>query len=191
VSFLTSAPALRQCPPAVPEVAFAGRSNAGKSSVLNRLTGSRQTAKVSRTPGRTRLLNFFTVASGGRLVDLPGYGYAKAPRQVQHDWQRSVNQYLSHRDCLNAVVLVTDVRHPHQPFDTELIEWAAASKLPLLVLLNKADKFKRNPQLQALRTMEQETAEMPQVKVSLFSAQSGLGSDAAVGWVREQLARVE
>jgi len=93
VSFLTSSPSLRNCPPPQgPEVAFAGRSNAGKSSVLNRLTGSRQTAKVSKTPGRTRLLNFFAVRAGGRLVDLPGYGYAKAQKSAQAAWQESVNE---------------------------------------------------------------------------------------------------
>lgn len=188
VSFLTSAPSLRQCPaPDTAEVAFAGRSNAGKSSVLNRLTGSRQTAKVSRTPGRTRLLNFFTVASGGRLVDLPGYGYAKAARSAQKDWQRSVNEYLSKRDALAAVVLVTDIRHPNQAFDVDLIDWAVASDMPLLVLLNKTDKLKRNAQVQALRGIERITQEMPSVDVLLFSAQSGLGGDAAVAWVREHL----
>jgi GTP-binding protein len=190
VSFLTSAPSLRQCPdPGPAEVAFAGRSNAGKSSVLNRLTGSRQTAKVSKTPGRTRLLNFFTVASGGYLVDLPGYGYAKAARSAQQDWQRSINEYLSKRDSLAAVVLVTDIRHPNQSFDLELIEWAVASNMPLLVLLNKADKLKRNGQLQALRAMERATQDMPSLDLLLFSAQSGLGGDAAVAWVRARLGR--
>lgn len=190
VSFLTSAPSLRQCPdPGPAEVAFAGRSNAGKSSVLNRLTGSRQTAKVSKTPGRTRLLNFFTVASGGCLVDLPGYGYAKAARSAQQDWQRSVNEYLSKRDSLSAVVLVTDIRHPNQSFDVELIQWAVASDMPLLVLLNKADKLKRNGQLQALRAMERATKDMPLLNLLLFSAQSGLGGDTAVAWVRARLDR--
>jgi len=188
VSFLTSAAMLRQCPaPDTAEIAFAGRSNAGKSSVLNRLTGNRQTAKVSRTPGRTQLLNFFTVASGGRLVDLPGYGYAKAARSAQRDWQRSVNEYLSRRDALAAVVLVTDIRHPDQDFDVDLIHWAVASEMPLLVLLNKADKLKRNAQFQALRAIERATREMPLVDALLFSAQTGLGSDATVAWVRAHL----
>jgi GTP-binding protein len=189
VSFLLSAPSLRQCPdPDTPEVAFAGRSNAGKSSVLNRLTGNRQTAKVSKTPGRTRLLNFFTVTGGGRLVDLPGYGYAKAARTAQQDWQRSVNEFLSRRDSLAAVVLVTDIRHPNQSFDVDLIDWAVASEMPLLILLNKADKFKRNRQLNALQAIERVTGEMPLVDALLFSAQTGLGNDEAVGWIRERLA---
>ena len=188
VSFLTSAPSLRQCPePDMPEIAFAGRSNAGKSSVLNRLTGSRQTAKVSKTPGRTQLLNFFSVADGGRLVDLPGYGYAKAARKAQKEWQRSVNDYLSNRDALSAVVLVTDIRHPNQDFDVDLIDWAVASEMPLLVLLNKADKLGRNAQMQALHVLRGAVAEAPLVEVMLFSAQSGLGTDEVVAWVRERL----
>lgn len=187
-AFLTSAPGLRQCPPAdTPEVAFAGRSNAGKSSVLNRLTGSRSTAKVSKTPGRTQLLNFFTVAGGGRLVDLPGYGYARAAREAQREWQRSVNDYLSNRRSLAGVVLVTDIRHPGQPFDVDLMQWAVASELPLLVLLNKADKLKRNAQLSALRALQAETAAAQLVTVLLFSATSGLGADDAIRWVRERL----
>jgi GTP-binding protein len=188
VSFLTSAPSLQQCPAAdTTEVAFAGRSNSGKSSVLNRLTGSRQTAKVSKTPGRTQLLNFFTVNTGGRLVDLPGYGYAKAARSAQKVWQQSVNHYLSNRDSLSAVVLVTDIRHPNQDFDVELIDWAVASDMPLLVLLNKADKFKRNAQFQALRALERVIADMPTVQVLLFSASNGLGTEEVIAWVQERL----
>lgn len=189
VHFISSAPTLRQCPrPEGREIAFAGRSNAGKSSVLNRITGSRATAKVGKTPGRTQLLNFFAVEGGGRLVDLPGYGYAKAARSAQSEWQASVNNYLSNRDSLYALVLVTDIRHPGQPFDMELLEWAAASELPLLVLLNKADKLSRNAQNKALRAMRNITEAMPLVDVILFSATSGLGNDAAVAWLREHLA---
>ena len=98
-TFLTSAPDLKRCPPnGGAEVAFAGRSNAGKSSVLNQLTGNRRTAKVSKTPGRTQLMNFFDVRTGGRMVDLPGYGYAKAGKEAQKNWQSAVNHYLSYRD---------------------------------------------------------------------------------------------
>jgi GTP-binding protein len=187
VDFLTSAPSLRQCPPgAEPEVAFVGRSNAGKSSVLNRLTGNRRTAKVSKTPGRTQLINFFSVATGGRLVDLPGYGYAKAARAVQKEWQSAVNEYLSFRDQLVGVVLVTDIRHPAQPYDEELIGWAADSEMPLQVLLNKADKLKRGAQGQALAKFRHAYPE--RVGAQLFSATSGIGIDellAAVGgWLQ-------
>ena len=189
VTFIASAPGLAQCPPpAGPEVAFAGRSNAGKSSVLNRLTGNRHTAKVSKTPGRTQLLNFFDVAGGGRVVDLPGYGYAKAARSSQQAWQRNVNEFLSERDALVAVVLVTDIRHPGQSYDVELLEWANASELPMLLLLNKADKLKRNAQNQALRATQQATLNMPLVQVQLFSAQSGLGKDSVIEILRGWLA---
>ncbi len=188
VQFISSAPSLRKCPrPDGPEIALAGRSNAGKSSVLNRITGSRTTAKVGKTPGRTRLLNFFAVEGGGCLVDLPGYGYAKAARSAQHEWQATVNDYLSNREALRAVVLVSDVRHPGQRFDMELLAWADASELPLLVLLNKADKLGRNAQAKALKAMQRAAEAMPLVDVILFSATSGLGNDAVVAWLREHL----
>lgn len=189
VTFIASAPDLRRAPAAAgPEVALAGRSNAGKSSVLNRLTGSRRTAKVSKTPGRTQLLNFFSVAGGGRLVDLPGYGYAKAGRQQQEAWQRNVNEFLSHREPLAAVVLVTDIRHPQQRFDVELLEWADASAMPVLWLLNKADKLKRGAQTQALRAAQRDSRAMADVQVALFSAHSGLGIDTAVDTISQWLA---
>jgi GTP-binding protein len=180
VAFLTSAPNLELCPPPdQPEVAFAGRSNAGKSSVLNRLTGNRQTAKVSKTPGRTQLLNFFQVQriggepSAGRLVDLPGYGYAKAGRDAQAQWQSEVNHFLSERQSLAAVVLVMDIRHPLQPYDVELIEWAAASAMPLLVLLNKADKLGYGAQQKTLAQVRAYLREMPEAAAITFSALKG------------------
>jgi GTP-binding protein len=179
-SFVTSAPDPRDAPPDDrPEIALAGRSNAGKSSVLNRLTGNRQTAKVSKTPGRTQLLNFFDISRigrrpcHGRLVDLPGYGYAKARREDQARWQAAVNRFLSQRSSLTAVVLVMDIRHPLQPFDTELIGWAAASNLPLLVLLNKADKLKHGAQQKTLAEVRRYVAEMPETEVLTFSALRG------------------
>ena len=184
--FIASAPDLARCPQGdEPEVALAGRSNAGKSSVLNRLTGNRHTAKVSKTPGRTRLINFFQVAGGGRLVDLPGYGYASAGRQEQARWQRSVNEFLSFRDQLAGVVLVTDIRHPGAKFDVELIDWAAASEMPLHVLLNKADKLKSGARRQALTRYRQDHT--PHISAQLFSASSGLGVEGLLtvleGWL--------
>ena len=191
VSFLKSAPSLRQCPPRQGgEVAFAGRSNSGKSSVLNRLTGSRQTAKVSKTPGRTRLLNFFAVRGGGCLVALPGYGYAKAQRSAQSNWQHSVNEYLSFRDALVAVVLVMDIRHPLQPFDTQLLDWAAQSLIPVRVLLNKADKLKHGARQRTLLEVQGTLVAVPGVQVQCFSASSGLGHsellEALQGWLASE-----
>ena len=177
-TFLTSAPDLRRCPPAdMPEVAFAGRSNAGKSSVLNQLTGNRRTAKVSKTPGRTQLLNFFSVRQGGRLVDLPGYGYAKATLNAQQQWQKAVNHYLSYRDSLVGLVLVMDIRHPNQPFDQDMLNWSRDSELPMHILLNKADKLGRNAQQQALGQLQRQYTEYPTVSMQCFSAAKGNGRE--------------
>ena len=184
LSFLASAPNLRACPePSGPEVAFAGRSNAGKSSVLNRLTGNRRTAKVSKTPGRTQLLNFFDVVGGGRVVDLPGYGYAKATRSAQATWQAAVNDYLSRRDALAAVVLVMDIRHPLQNFDQELIDWSTPSEMPVRALLNKADKLKGNARAKALAATRKALASHPNVSLQTFSAHSGEGHAELMGWL--------
>ncbi len=190
-TFLKSAAKVSQCPPAIgPEIAVAGRSNAGKSSVLNRLTGNRRTAKVSKQPGRTQLLNFFDVpGTNGRLVDLPGYGYAQAGKSAQAAWQKTVNDYLNERDALAGVVLVMDIRHPLQPFDIELIEWADPSGLPLRILLNKADKLKRGAQGKVLQQVRNAVDGSELTTVQLFSAASGQGLPDLVstltGWLTE------
>ena len=175
--FLKSAAKLNQCPPETgPEIAFAGRSNAGKSSVLNRLTGNRRTAKVSKQPGRTQLLNFFDVpGTSGRLVDLPGYGYAQAGKSAQAAWQQTVNSYLNEREALAGVVLVMDIRHPLQQFDIELIEWADPSELPLHILLNKADKLKHGAQGNVLQQVRNAVQGAELTSVQVFSAASGQG----------------
>ena len=176
VTFLTSAPDLPRCPKdKYPEVAFAGRSNAGKSSVLNKITGNRRTAKVSKTPGRTQLLNFFELKNSSRLVDLPGYGYAKAGKSAQAAWQKSVNQYLTLRDNLVGLVLVTDIRHPGQPYDEELINWSAQSELPICVLLNKADKVSTSAQQKSLNAFRKNHPDHPCLVVQPFSALRGTG----------------
>ena len=188
-TFLTSAPDLRRCPPAdAPEVAFAGRSNAGKSSVLNQLSGNRRTAKVSKTPGRTQLLNFFDVRQGGRLVDLPGYGYAKATVNAQQQWQKAVNHYLSYRDSLVGLVLVMDIRHPNQPFDEDMLNWAKESELPIHILLNKADKLGRNAQQQALSHMRRLYTDHPTASMQCFSATKGTGKAQLMTLLLEWLA---
>ncbi|MGA0838632.1 MAG: ribosome biogenesis GTP-binding protein YihA/YsxC [Pseudomonadales bacterium] len=185
--FLKSAPGIDQCPrDEVPEVAIAGRSNAGKSSVLNRLTGNRSTAKVSRTPGRTQLLNLFAVRGGGRLVDLPGYGYAKADRESQRAWQNSVNTYLEQRANLVGLIMVMDIRHPLEPLDQQLLQWTEVSRLPALLLLNKADKLGYGAAQQVLaRTRSRATG--AEVSVMTFSALRGLHVDEVIDWVRERL----
>lgn len=184
--FLLSADRLEGCPrDDVSEVAFAGRSNAGKSSTLNRITGRRQLARVSKTPGRTQLINFFSVNGGGRLVDLPGYGYARAAKSRQAAWGRAVDDYLNQRANLVSVVLVMDARHPLKPFDKDMIDWCRNRSMPSVVLLNKADKLKRGQRATALNAIE---AEIPSVATALlFSATSGLGYAEAVTLIRQQL----
>lgn len=173
--FLTSADRLQSCPvDDVPEVCFVGRSNAGKSSTLNRLTGSKSLARVSKTPGRTQLINFFAVADGGRLVDLPGYGYAKAAKARRDAWGRAIDDYLNHRTNLVGIVLVMDSRRPLQPFDAHMIDWATTRALPMLALLNKADKLKQGARVQTLRNVQRELGE--NCHAVLFSAVTGQGS---------------
>ena len=170
----------------MPEVAFVGRSNAGKSSTLNRLAGRRGLARVSKTPGRTQLINFFDVAGGGRLVDLPGYGYARAAKSRREAWGRTIDSYLEDRPNLAAIVLVMDVRHPLQPFDRDMIAWCRDCDMPLLALLNKADKLKRGRRARALA--EVRAALPPNGRAVLFSAVSGLGCAEALVVVRRRLA---
>lgn len=186
--FLVSAARFSQCPDDdEPEVAFVGRSNAGKSSVLNRLAGKHALARVSRTPGRTQLINMFTVLSGGRLVDLPGYGYATAPHAVRERWQEELDQFLNNRTNLTGLVLVADVRHPLKPLDLSLARWSGESDLPLLLLLNKSDKLKHGARQNALLMAQRTVGEYPLVQVQLFSAQDALGLDEATEVVREWL----
>jgi len=142
--FMMSAPDLRRCPADTGvEIAFAGRSNAGKSSALNRLTEQPKLARTSKTPGRTQLINFFSVAEGKRLVDLPGYGFAKVPLAVRQTWEKNLTEYLHKRESLCGCLLLMDIRHPLQEFDQNFIGWSVNQGLPLHILLTKADKLKR------------------------------------------------
>ena len=127
------------------EVAFVGRSNAGKSSAINALTGRRDLARTSRTPGRTRLINFFALDESRRLVDLPGYGYAKVPRAMSRDWGVLVRAYLESRDSLAGVVVLMDIRHPLTELDQTLLDWCLVADVPVLAVLTKADKLARGP----------------------------------------------
>ena len=141
--FLTSAFKFSQLPDDTGlEIAIAGRSNAGKSTTLNTLVGNKKLAKVSKTPGRTQLLNCFELANKHRLVDLPGYGFAKVPKKVKAHWQHEINLYLEQRKSLIGVVIVMDIRHPMKEFDQQFLNWADQSGLYSHVLLNKSDKFK-------------------------------------------------
>ena len=186
--FLTSASQLRECPQDdEPEVAFAGRSNAGKSSTINCLTGTKQLARVSKTPGRTQLINFFSSSEGGRLVDLPGYGFARAAKRQQMDWGRAVDEYLHKRSNLAGLVLVMDSRHPLQPFDVQMIEWCEQQTMQMLVLLNKADKLKQRDRVMNLRKTEDFVGDSECIDLLLFSALRKTGSDQAREWIRATL----
>lgn len=153
------------------EVVFAGRSNAGKSSAINTLTNIRGLAHTSKTPGRTQLINFFDLGEDRRLVDLPGYGYAKVPEKVKRQWQNLLEGYLQKRECLVGMVLVMDVRHPMTEFDQQMLGWAESVALPVHILLTKCDKLKRGPaastHLQVRKMVE--VYDMP-VSVQLFSS---------------------
>lgn len=155
--FLKSAPRVEHLPPDHGyEVAFAGRSNAGKSSALNCLTANKRLARTSKTPGRTQLINLFTVKDADhRLVDLPGYGYAKVARQVKLDWQEHLADYLQVRESLRGLVLLMDCRHPLKESDQFLIGWAVRRQLPLHLLLTKADKLSRSQIQQAVQGVRQ------------------------------------
>lgn len=180
-SFSQSAPSIRECPPETGvEVAFAGRSNAGKSSAINALTNNSKLARTSKTPGRTQLINFFNLSDSQRLVDLPGYGYAKVSREMKEQWQRHLSEYLRSRQSLQGLVLLMDIRHPLQEFDTTMINWAAEANMPVHILLTKADKLSRGPantvRLDVLKYLKQSGLE-DQVTAQCFSALKNTGID--------------
>lgn len=161
VHFQKSAEKLSQCPDDVGyEVAFAGRSNAGKSSALNALTDNRKLARTSKTPGRTQLINFFRLDDDRRLVDLPGYGYAKVSEAMKLNWQLHLSEYLQKRQCLRGIVLLMDIRHPLQEFDESVLSWATDAQLAVHLVLTKADKLKPNAARNQLRKVKQEVASL-------------------------------
>ncbi|RRJ82554.1 ribosome biogenesis GTP-binding protein YihA/YsxC [Aestuariirhabdus litorea] len=175
-SYLKSSPTLALCPPDQGlEVAFAGRSNAGKSSALNALTESSKLARTSKTPGRTQMINFFELDQYRRLVDLPGYGYAKVPEAMKIEWQKHLDEYLSGRQSLCGIVLLMDIRHPLKEFDLTLLNWAHSCQLPAHILLTKADKLKYGAAQKALMEVRKHCKAMPAVSVQCFSAPKGTG----------------
>lgn len=180
-AFTQSAPSIRECPPeSGAEVAFAGRSNAGKSSAINTLTNNSKLARTSKTPGRTQLINYFSLGEDQRIVDLPGYGYAKVGRDMKEQWQRNLSEYLHERQCLKGLVLMMDIRHPMQEFDALMINWAAEAGMPVHILLTKADKLKRGPAiatLLAVRKQMQEAGIAEQVTAQCFSSLKRTGVD--------------
>ncbi len=179
-SFVLSVARLAQCPPDEGiEVAFAGRSNAGKSSAINTICGQGKLARTSKTPGRTQQINFFALDDRRRLVDLPGYGFARIPEELRRAWGRLVESYLRERRSLAGIVLLMDVRHPLKDQDRDLVNWAATLSIPLHVLLTKSDKLARGTAKSALLAVRRELATVPATTVQLFSALDGTGLDEA------------
>jgi GTP-binding protein len=180
-SFLTSAARLSQAPAGEGrEVAFAGRSNAGKSSAINTLCDQKTLARTSKTPGRTQLLNFFAIDGEHRIVDLPGYGYAKVSEGIKREWQGSLAEYLEKRECLHGLMLMMDIRHPFKDYDLQMLEWAGQISLPVHVLLTKSDKLNRGPANSTLLKARATLQKMnPGFSAQTFSSLKRTGIDEA------------
>ncbi|MFF6010759.1 ribosome biogenesis GTP-binding protein YihA/YsxC [Rahnella sp. R3(2024)] len=177
--FVMSAPDIRHLPSdAGIEVAFAGRSNAGKSSALNTLTQQKSLARISKTPGRTQLINLFEVEPGIRLVDLPGYGYAQVPEEMKRKWQRSLGEYLQMRNSLKGLVVLMDIRHPLKDLDQQMIQWAVDVGTPVMLLLTKADKLASGARQAQIKMVREAVKEfMGDIQVEAFSSPKKMGVD--------------
>jgi len=185
--FLKSVATLDQAPASAGEVAFAGRSNTGKSSAINTLFGHRL-AQVSKTPGRTRLINYYALEAERFIVDLPGYGYAKVPDAVRAPWEALLGGYLRTRAELRGLAVIMDVRHPVTALDRRLLEWFRPAGKPVHVLLTKADKLSREAARKTLRRVETEVAPLlPRISVQLFSSLRKTGVDEAGAVLRRWL----
>lgn len=187
--FLTSVPDSGRAPrDQGTEVAFAGRSNAGKSSALNTITEQRGLARTSKTPGRTQQINFFDLGENQRLVDLPGFGYARVPKAMKQQWQRNLTEYLHIRQSLRGLILVMDCRHPLTEPEQQILIWCSDVALPVHILLSKSDKLKRGPAGNSLLTVRRRLPELhPHASAQLFSALTKTGVDEArrvlLGWL--------
>lgn len=179
--FLISAPDIAHLDKHLPgdvgiEIAFAGRSNAGKSSALNALTEQKNLARTSKTPGRTQLINVFALDDDRRLVDLPGYGFAQVPLAMKKKWQEALGEYLQKRACLSGVVVLMDIRHPLKDLDMQMIEWAVISEIPVLALLTKSDKLAQSAKMKTVNQVRKDLAKFGDwVHVEPFSSTKGTG----------------
>ncbi len=180
-TFTISAPDIRRLPEdSGIEVAFAGRSNAGKSSALNTLTNQKSLARTSKTPGRTQLINVFEIGNNKRLIDLPGYGFAKVPLEMKKKWQKALGEYLEKRESLKGLVVLMDIRHPLKDLDMDLIEWAVDSELPVLALLTKCDKLSQGKRSAEVLKVKKVLAPLnADIKVQVFSSLKRTGADQA------------
>nr|WP_218059207.1 ribosome biogenesis GTP-binding protein YihA/YsxC [Gilliamella apicola] len=175
--FILSAPDISHLPVDTGvEVAFAGRSNAGKSSALNTLTNQKSLARTSKTPGRTQLINLFEIEDNCRLVDLPGYGYAQVPETIKLKWQKSLGEYLQKRESLKGLIVLMDIRHPLKDLDQQMIEWAVSVNIPVMLLLTKADKLASGAQKKQVNMVKE--AILPfqgDITVAPFSSPKRIG----------------
>lgn len=169
------------------EVAFAGRSNVGKSSAINAITQRKALARTSRTPGRTQQIVFFQLNEEQRLVDLPGYGYAKVPMRLRHHWGTMIERYLSTRRALRGLVLLMDARHPLTRLDEQMLNWCYAAELALYVLLTKIDKLSRIQAKSVVKEVKQKTSVLPEITVQPFSAVNYTGIDEVRGHIQRWL----
>ena len=180
-TFIKGAYTLKQLPDDTGvEVAFAGRSNVGKSSILNTLAGVKSLARTSKTPGRTQEINFFDLGNDRRLVDLPGYGYAKVSEAKQRHWAETLGEYLLSRKSLAGLILLMDIRHPLKEYDLNMVHWCTSAELPVYVILNKADKLSRGKAGASLLDVKRKLAEFPIEGIQLFSSLKRTGVDDAL-----------
>ena len=179
--YLTSATKLSELPTDDGnEIAFIGRSNAGKSSAINTITGIKCLARTGQTPGRTQMLNIFSINDQTRLVDLPGYGYAKVPKVVRERWEGTIDSYLQSRQCLAGLVLIMDIRHPLKEIDRQVIDWAVGCDVRVHILLTKADKLTPNQQRKTLAEVETELAHFKNhLSLQVFSSLKKIGVQEA------------
>lgn len=177
-TFLLSVAALKQLPPDYGiEIAFVGRSNAGKSSVLNILTQNKNLARVSKTPGRTQHINLFKLDETRRIADLPGYGYAKVPPEIKAHWQKLLDTYLCTRESLKGLILIMDIRHPLKDFDHQLLFWCEKKNIPVHILLNKADKLSSSAIKTTQKFVTKEISHYTNpLSLQIFSCEKGTGS---------------
>ncbi|NRA54355.1 MAG: YihA family ribosome biogenesis GTP-binding protein [Gammaproteobacteria bacterium] len=190
-TFLTSAPNIAHMHMPADlgyEIAFAGRSNAGKSSALNTITRQNTLARTSKTPGRTQLINIFSLDPQRRLIDLPGYGFAKVPLDMKLKWQKSLSEYLQSRNCLRGLVIMMDIRHPLKDLDVNMIRWAVASDLPVLGLLTKCDKLKSGARKAAVLKARKDCVEFGgNITIQAFSSLKIIGKAEAVAVMSQWL----
>ena len=184
--FFTTVNHLKDLPDTPAEIAFVGRSNAGKSSAINTLCNHVRLAYVSKTPGRTQHINFFELANGGFMVDLPGYGYAQVPEAIRAHWVKLLGDYLQQRQALIGLVLIMDARHPLKPLDVQMLDFFHITGRPVHILLSKADKLSKNDQIKTLSAVKKALkpfAERQQISVQLFSSLKKQGIEEVINVV--------